>query len=34
MGTHTNIYFSDKNESLYFKYCYPNANKNPQIPTP
>lgn len=24
MGTHTNIYFSQKNKSLYFKYCYPN----------
>ena len=24
MGTHTNIYLSQKNKSLYFKYCYPN----------
>ena len=23
MGTHTNIYFSQKNKSLYFKYCSP-----------
>ena len=24
MGTYTNIYFSQKNKSLYFKYCCPN----------
>lgn len=24
MGTHTNIYLSQKNKSLCFKYCYPN----------